>query len=47
VVNKSALKQLYAIGEITMKELKGCYSTKVVKSIQVKVKVKEKNGDSD
>jgi hypothetical protein len=42
-VNKEALKQLYAVGDIKKEELQGCYSAKIVKSIQIK----ERKGDTD
>lgn len=42
-VNKDALKQLYAVGDITKEDLKGCYSAKIVKSISIK----PRKGDTD
>ena len=36
--NKESLKNLYEIGEITKADLEGCYSAKIVKSIQIKEK---------
>lgn len=38
IVNKEKIKQLYAIGDITLESLKGCYTSKIVKSIQIKEK---------
>lgn len=35
-VDKEKIKQLYSVGEITLKDLEGCYSSKIVKSIQIR-----------
>ena len=42
--NKEALKQAYSLGEITKKDLEGCYSVKIVKYIQIK---EQKKGDTN
>ena len=36
VLNKEQLKQLYAVGDISAEDLKGCYNAHIVKSIQIK-----------
>lgn len=41
--NNEALKQLYAVGDITKEDLKGCYNAKIVKSISIK----ERKGDTN
>ena len=41
-VNKEAMKQMFEVGDITKEMLEGCYSVKVVKSVQIKEKPKEK-----
>ena len=43
VPNNSAIKQLYDVGEISMKQLKGTYSATISKSI----KISEEKGDKD
>ena len=41
--NGDKIKQLYAVGDITKEDIKGCFEVKITKSIQIKVEEGGKN----